>query len=220
MHRKEVTHSDGSYEKKSLTIWDKVKSHGKRKNWCIGRGWPLNCMTVISAWWGSDMPVQRRRKWHIPAWLAMRIDIEWAIELLYNSVRTGSQWVGDQRGQRGQRQDVVEKATTRQNGPSGLPVSWRSDELETRCSRESHYPAESWAPGPPVEQPWRTRKPQRWWPWEWGSIYCSSVRFPTPSHTQTLQINWEVHIFLKDCVARLHCVFIVLLWLCIMCLYS
>ena len=33
MHRKEVTHSDGSYEKKSrrlawLTIWDKVKSHG------------------------------------------------------------------------------------------------------------------------------------------------------------------------------------------------
>ena len=33
MHRKEVTHSDGSYKKKSrrrtwLTIWDKVKSHG------------------------------------------------------------------------------------------------------------------------------------------------------------------------------------------------
>ena len=33
MHWKEVTHSDGSYEKKLrrqtwLTIWDKVKSHG------------------------------------------------------------------------------------------------------------------------------------------------------------------------------------------------
>ena len=42
------------------------------------------------------MPVQRRRKWHIPAWLAMKIDIEWAIELLYNSVRTGSQLVEDQ----------------------------------------------------------------------------------------------------------------------------
>ena len=78
------------------------------------------------------MPVQRRRKWHIPAWLAVRIDIEWTIELLYNSVKTGSQsW----------REDVVEKATTRQKGPSGPPVSWRSDELETRCGRESHHPA-------------------------------------------------------------------------------
>ena len=33
MHRKEVTHSDGSYEKKSrrrawLKIWDEPKSHG------------------------------------------------------------------------------------------------------------------------------------------------------------------------------------------------
>ena len=65
--------------------------------------------------------------------------IEWAIELLYNSVKTGSQWVGDQRSQR---QVVVEKTTTRQNGPSGPSVSWRSDELESRCSRESHQPAE------------------------------------------------------------------------------
>ena len=37
MHWKEVTHSDGSYEKKSnrrawLTIWDKVKSHGTVKD--------------------------------------------------------------------------------------------------------------------------------------------------------------------------------------------
>ena len=38
--------------------------------------------------------------------------IEWAIELLYNSVKTGSQLVGDQMT------------------------------LETRCGRESHHPAE------------------------------------------------------------------------------
>ena len=37
--------------------------------------------------------------------------IVWAIELLYNSVETGSQWVGE-------------------------------SELETRCVREKHYPAE------------------------------------------------------------------------------
>ena len=60
-------------------------------------------------------------------------DIEWAIELLYNSVKTGSQSI------------------------------WSSESLETRCGRESQHPAESWAPGPPVVQPWRTGK-RRWWP--------------------------------------------------------
>ena len=60
----EVTHSDGSYEKKSrrqawLTILDKVKAHGTVIDWCIGREWPVNCMTVISAWWRSNMPFQR-----------------------------------------------------------------------------------------------------------------------------------------------------------------
>ena len=29
---------------------------------------------------------------------------------------------------------------------------------ETRCGRESQHPAESWTPGPPVEQRWRTGK--------------------------------------------------------------
>ena len=105
------------------------------------------------------MPVQRRRKWHIPACLAMGIDFEWAIELLYNSVKTGSQLVGDQMS-------------------FGEQTSWRRDELETRCGRESHHPAEGalgthsefgdqlvrrcwdenmsqkgWAPRPPVEHP-------------------------------------------------------------------
>ena len=28
-------------------------------NWCTGRGWPGNCMRVISAWWRSNMPFQR-----------------------------------------------------------------------------------------------------------------------------------------------------------------
>ena len=51
--------------------------------------------------------------------------IAWAIELLYNSVRTGSQGVGDQ-------------------------TSWRSDELETRYGKESHHPAEG-ALGTPDE---------------------------------------------------------------------
>ena len=67
----EVIHSDGSYGKKWrrrtwLTIWDKVKSHGIVIDWCTGREWFVNCMTVISAWWQSNMPFQGQRKWHIP----------------------------------------------------------------------------------------------------------------------------------------------------------
>ena len=50
------------------------------------------------------------------------------VELLYNSVKTGSQAV------------------------------WRPDQLVIRCGRESQHPAKSWAPGPPVEQPRRTGK--------------------------------------------------------------
>ena len=112
--------------------------------------------------------------------------IEWAIELLYNSVYTGSQWVGDQ-------------------------MSWREDELERRCGRESHHPAErgpwdprlsfgdqlvrrcwnenmfqgSWAPRPPVEQSRRTRTTHGYVQRGWGVQYVAVfVQSPTPSHTQ------------------------------------
>ena len=47
--------------------------------------------------------------------------IESAIELLYNSVGTGSQRVGDQMSWR---EDVVGKATTQQKGPSGPPMEF------------------------------------------------------------------------------------------------
>ena len=52
-------------------IWDKVKSHGTLIDWCTGREWPLNCMTVISAWWRSNMPFQRlsgRLNYYITRW--------------------------------------------------------------------------------------------------------------------------------------------------------
>ena len=51
-----------------LMKWDKVKkSYGTLIDWCTGREWPVNCMTVISAWWRSNMPFQRlsgRLSWH------------------------------------------------------------------------------------------------------------------------------------------------------------
>ena len=39
---------------------DEVKSaHGTLIDWRTGREWPLNCMTVISAWWRLNMRFQR-----------------------------------------------------------------------------------------------------------------------------------------------------------------
>ena len=136
MHRKQVTHSDGSYEKKSrrqawLKKWDKVKSHGTLIDWCTGREWPVNCMSVISAWWRSNMPFQRlsgRLNYHINRWDTNSLN--WRSEEFETrcgreshqpeegALRTPD-WVGEQRSWR---QGVVEKATTRQKGPSGTPV--------------------------------------------------------------------------------------------------
>ena len=129
-----MTHSDGTYEEKSrrwtwLTKRDKVKfpwythrlMHRKRVT-CELHDSYFRFMTI---------------KQGIP-------NIELAIELLYNSVKTGSQRVGDQRRRR---QDVVGKATPGRRGP-GVPRwswgsdswredgSWGSETSETRCVRK------------------------------------------------------------------------------------
>ena len=146
--------------------------------------------------------------------------IEWAIELLYNSVETGSL-----------RQDVVEKATTRQKGPLGPPGSLRSDELET-----SYYPAEGalgtqwvletrpvgemleWEHVPerlgPQAPSWATQENEndtRRCPEGLGRSICCSLCsvFNSLSHTQPFQIKWEVYFLKKSSL-----VFIVSLWFC------
>ena len=89
-----------------LTKWDKVKAHDTLIDWCTRREWPLNCMSVISAWWQSNMPFQRlsgRLNYYITRW-----------------------------GQEVRR--VGEQANWRS-------ASWRSDELETRCGRETPPPS-------------------------------------------------------------------------------
>ena len=44
-----------------LTKWDMIKAHDTLIDWCTGREWAVNYMTVISAWWRSNMPFQRLR---------------------------------------------------------------------------------------------------------------------------------------------------------------
>ena len=142
MHRKEVTHSDGSYEKKSR----------RRAGWNMGQG---------KIPWYIHRLIHWKRvacELHDSYFRLMTIKhtipkIEWAIELLYNLVRTGSQWVGDQMSER---QDVIEKATTRQKGPLGPPTEFWRPAGENMLEWE-HVP-ERLSLRAMVEQPWRTRK--------------------------------------------------------------
>ena len=107
------------------------------------------------------------------------------------------------------RQDQVEKASTQQKEPS-VPrlISWGSDELEIRCDGENQHP-ESLGPQAPGWAAQENGKETQLWPIEWGSICCSSVWSPNPSHTQPFQIKWEIY-FSKNCVARFYCVVMIL----------
>ena len=90
-----------------------LKSHGKVTNWCIVRELPVNCMTVISSRWRSNMPFQRRRKCMF-RWPVMGRD--WVgVELSYNSVHRKFKEFGDQKSWRNY---AVEKtAPSRELGP-------------------------------------------------------------------------------------------------------
>ena len=116
--------------------------------------------------------------------------IEWAIELLYNSVKTGSQWVGSQRSRR---QDVVEKATAQRRGPSGPPLSWKSDELVIRCDRESKQKAEP--PGLRLS----IRRRERYTATSGGAgeikMLQSLFGLQLPLTHANLTIKWEVYFF-------------------------
>ena len=90
-------------------------------------------------------------------------------------------------------------------GALGTPDSavWRPDPLVTRCDRESQHTAE-WAPKVPG---WATKengKETQLWPIVRGSICCSSVRSPTPSHTNLS--NKVRYIFLRTVLV--YCVMI------------
>ena len=126
-----------------------LKSHGT----VTGREWPVNCMTVISARWRSNMPFQRRRKC-IFRWPVM--GRYWVgVELLYNSVHRKFREFLETRCSRESQHPAEGTLWT----PEWV---WGSDELEIRCGRENHHP-ERLGPRPPVEQPRRTGK-KRWWP--------------------------------------------------------
>ena len=170
--------------------------------------------------------------------------IEWGIELLYNSVWTGSQWVGDQTSWR---EDVLRKATTRQKGPSeprlrvGDQMCWRQDvvekattrqkgpleppiELGTRQVREKmleweHVP-ERLGPQAPSWAVWENENVTRRCPEGLGRSMCCSLCSVSNSLSHVnLTIKWEVYILLKTsrssiCITRV-CMYVCMYVLCV-----
>ena len=120
-----------------LTKWAKVKAHDTLIDWCTGREWPLNCMTVISAWWRSNIPFQRlsgRLNYYITRWRqeVRELEVRWVRRRCFR-----------------ERHRLAE-------GALGTPSEF-GDLLVTRCGRESQHSAESWASGPRFSSPERKR---------------------------------------------------------------
>ena len=137
--------------------------------------------------------------------------IAWAIELLYNSVKTGSQLVS------------------------------RPDPLVTRCGRESHHPAEGalgtpdwvWRPVGEKMLEWE-HVPERlgsqvpgWAAQEnqndtrrclellGRSICCSLCSVPNSLSHATFPIKWEVYSFKEVFASLYYCVNMYSAWICI-----
>ena len=88
-------------------------------------------------------------------------------------------------------------------GEDRKSVSWRSNQLERRCWNEEHVPG--WAAQ-------ENGKKRCYGYKEWGSICCSSVRSPTPSHSKTFsnpfepfQIKWGMYFSKELCRSSLLC---------------
>ena len=118
------------------------------------------------------------------------------VELLYNSVH--------------RKFDQLEIRCSRENQDPRLS-SWSSDQLERSCWNEDHV-SERLGPQAPSWAALENGKEKLLWPWEWGSICCSSVRSPTPSHSKTFsnpfepfQIKWEVYFSKELCRSSLLC---------------
>ena len=122
------------------------KSHDTLIDWCTGREWPVNCMTVISAWWRANMPFQRLSG-RLSGWLN-----DYITRCRQQVRELEIRRVGDKCG--GESHHQAEGAL---GTPDGV---WGPGQLVIRCSRESQ---QSGPPGLRLSIK-RTRKTQRWWP--------------------------------------------------------
>ena len=145
MHRKQVTHSYGSYER---------KSRGRKLADEMGRGKKF-------AWYTHRLTHRKRVAYevHDSYFRLMTIKhailkIEWTLNYYITQSRQKSSGCCSYGWRRSYRRDVVGKATPGRGGPReprrSLGTREVADKLLIRCNKESQHPAE-WTPGPPVE---------------------------------------------------------------------
>ena len=169
MHQKEVTHSNGSYER---------KSHGRKLVDEMGRAKKFP--------WYTHRLTHRKRvtcELHDSYFCLMTIKhsiskIEWAIVWALNYYITQS------RRKIKPVECQLEKRCGRESHTRpkrlGALMSWGPEKMLIRCSKESQHPAE-WTPGPPVEYQ-ENEKDTTLTAISLGSKYFSSFRSPAPSH--------------------------------------
>ena len=197
-----------------------------RRNRVGGLGW--NVEQCKTPWYTHRLMHQKRvtcelhdSYFHLMTIKHAISKIEWAIELLYNSVWTGSQRVEDQMSWR---QDVVGKATTQQKGPSGPPIEfWR--QVGEKMLEWEHV-AERLGPQAPGWAVQENENDTRLCPEGLGrSICCSLCSVSNSLSHTTFEIKWDVYFF-KEVFARLYslsqyvfcmymCIYVYVLCVCI-----
>ena len=163
MHRKEVTHSSGSYERKSRG-WKLADEMGRAKKIPMVHSW-TDAPEESDLWTAWQLfPLDDDQTWDFKD----RVDVE----LLYNSVKTEEDSSGcSSSWSRSYRRDVVGKATSGRRGLGNPDGVWGPEKLLIRCSRSPSRVG----PGPPVEHQ-ENEKDATLTAISLGSKYCSYVR--------------------------------------------
>ena len=209
MHRKEVTHSNGSYERKSrgrklademgrgkkIPLYSHRLTHRKRVTSELHDSY-FSSMTITQAIpkiAEVTHPDRQISEEIAEAWRRVHI-FAWEFE---GNIRPTNWTEGQLSSSASWSRDVVAKATPGRRGSREPWLNWGPEENE----KDTTLPTITL-----------------------GSKYFSYVRSPAPSHMQTLSnpfrtlaIKWEVNIFIKksSCVCLCHCVLIIVsFWCC------
>ena len=95
----------------------RLKSHGSVTNWCTEKGWPVNCMTVISARWSSRDAIPKTTE---VAYSVGHLweELEWALNYYITQCTGNSISLGIRELEKWS----CRENSTQQKGPSGPPI--------------------------------------------------------------------------------------------------
>ena len=185
-----------------------LKSHGTVTNWCTGREWPVNCMTVISARWRSNMLFQSRGSAYSDGQLWG--DIEWVL-YCYITQCTGNSMSLETRCGR-ESPHPVEGALGTPGQRVWRSERWRNDAVEKTALSRKLGPQASRLSSPGERE--RNADGHKS-----GGQYVAVLFGLQLPLTQPFQIKWEVYFSKRLCRSslslRLYCVIVMISHACI-----